>query len=152
MRAARTAVLMSLACLLAACGSGGGSGGSRAGTQSIPSYVREPFSAQQKRIAAGAKLFVGDGCASCHMGGSSKRLGPSFESFAGHEIRLADGRRALVNEAFLRASILNPAAYPLRGWKAASMLRADRRLQLARHPREVADLAAFIEEIGPETG
>ena len=56
----------------------------------------------------------------------------------------------LVDEAFLRASLANPAAYPLKGYRPAPMLRAVARLQLARHPQQVAELAAFIEEVGPE--
>ncbi len=117
---------------------------------SVPAHVREPFSPQQHLIAAGARLIVSDGCSACHLVGASTRLGPNFDSFAGHEVTLANGRRALVDESFLRASLVDPAAYSLRGYRAAPMLRALARLHLAAHPHDVAALAAFIEEIGPE--
>lgn len=136
-----------LACLLGGCGTA-----ARREPQSVPAYVREPFTSHQERIAAGARLFVVDGCEACHLNHSRRHLGPSFESFAGQRIRLADGRHVVIDEAVLRASMLDPAAFPLPGYRPAAMLLTDARLRLSRHPREVAELAAFIEEIGPETG
>ncbi len=136
--------------LLAGCGSSPRIGSPSSGSASVPSYVHEPFSAKQQLIATGARLIVADGCSACHLNGSSSRLGPSFESFAGHEATLADGRRVLVDEAFLRAALRDPAAHSLRGYGPTAMLRALAPLQLGRHPHDVQALAAFIEEVGPE--
>lgn len=146
-RAGAASLVLVLSGLLAA---GCGSSAAPQRTASIPAYVREPFTAQQRRIAAGARLIVSDGCSTCHLESSSSKLAPSFESFAGHEVTLADGRRVLVDEAFLRAGLVHPAAHSLRGYDPRPMLRALARLDLTRHPRQVAELAAFIEEVGPE--
>ncbi len=148
--AACALALLLVGCLVAACGSGARPGSAGRGTQSVPAYVSAPFSAQQQRIAAGARLIVSDGCSVCHLQGAGTRAAPSFESLAGHRVTLADGRSVLVDEALLRASLLDPAAYALKGYAAGAMLRALAHLGLARHPQQVADLAAFIEEIGPE--
>ena len=108
------------------------------------------MSPQQQRIAAGARLIVADGCAACHLG--ARPLGPSFESFAGHVVRLAQGGRVLVDERFLREALTNPVRDALAGYDSAPMRAAVARLRLAREPRQVAQLAAFIEEVGPEPG
>jgi hypothetical protein len=135
---------------LAGCGSGAAGGASQGSFASVPAYVAEPFTHQQHLVAAGARLIVSDGCSACHLEGAPAGLGPNFDSFAGHEVTLANGRRTLVDEDFLRASLVDPAAYSLRGYRAAPMVRALARLQLAAHPQAVAELAAFIEQIGPE--
>jgi hypothetical protein len=77
-------------------------------------------------------------------------LGPSFSSFAGHVVTLTDGRRALVDEPFLRKGLDDPRAELLKGYDPAPMLAALARLHLAHEPRQVAALAAFIEQVGPE--
>ena len=63
-----------------------------------------------------------------------------------------DGRRVLVDERFLRDALLHPGGARIRGYDPAPMLRAVMRLALASHPQQVAALAAFIEQIGPEPG
>ncbi len=149
MRAARPGMIALGVLALAGCG-GGGTG--RAGTESAPSYVSEPFTAHEQLVAKGARLIVADGCSSCHLAGQAHGLGPSFTSFAGHRVTLSDGRRALVDERFIRRSLLSPRSAELRGYDPSPMLRSLRRLHLARMPAEVAALAAFIEQIGPEPG
>ena len=60
-------------------------------------------------------------------------------------------RRAVVDEAFLHAALTQPARAEVRGYAPVPMLAAVRRLGLAHDPSAVAALAAFIEQIGPET-
>jgi hypothetical protein len=71
-------------------------------------------------------------------------------TFAGHEVALADGRHVLVDERFISEALRNPEESPIRGYDPAPMIAAVRRLQLGRQPQQVAELAAFIEQIGPE--
>lgn len=139
-----------LALALAGCGSSASSSSSGTRSTSVPAYVEEPFTHQQELIAAGARLIVSDGCSACHLDAASSNAAPSFMSFAGHTVTLANGHRALVNEQFLRESLVDPAKDAIRGYALAPMLRAVARLQLAHRPQQVAELAAFIEEIGPE--
>jgi cytochrome c5 len=145
-------VLLIVAIVLALCGCGASTGrsASSARTASVPAYVSEPFTHEQKLIEQGAPLIVDDGCSACHLNEASRGSAPNFSSFAGHRVRLADGRSVLVDERFLREGLLDPRAYELRGYDPEPMLTALARLRLASHPAQVAALAAFIEQVGPE--
>jgi cytochrome c len=149
-RAGRCAgVALVLALALAGCGSGAHRVSTTPATAADP-HVAEPFSAQQRRVARGAQLAVADGCAACHLTGSAKARSPQFETFAGHHTTLSDGRRALVDERLVRIGLLHPRSVEIRGYDPEPMIRALARLRLQHHPAQVAALAAFIEEIGPE--
>jgi hypothetical protein len=116
----------------------------------VPSYVTEPFTHQQQLIEQGARLVVADGCSACHLNLSKPGIAPSFSSFAGHRVKLSDGRTVLVDERFVREGLVNPQPASLKGYDPAPMLAALTRLHLSSQPRQVAALAAFIEQIGPE--
>lgn len=136
---------------LALAGCGSSSSRPASSTAGAPSFASAPYTPQQQRVVAGAKLIVADSCAACHLNGSDGRLAPSFTSLAGHRVQLKDGRSALVNEAFLRRGLLDPESEELSGYAPGPMIAALKRLGLARRPGEVTDLVAFIEQVGPET-
>jgi mono/diheme cytochrome c family protein len=142
---------------LAGCGGAGGPAGGTSGTSADdgstrPAYVAAPFTHQQRLVEQGARLFVSDGCSACHaVDARHPRSGPSFAVLAGNTVTLRDGRRTLVDEAFLHAALTQPARAEVRGYVPAPMLAAVRRLGLEHNPSAVAALAAFIEQIGPET-
>jgi hypothetical protein len=143
----RYAAAGALVLAVAGCGSAG-----RAATGAgVPSYVTEPFSARQKLVAQGARLMVTDGCSVCHLIAARANRAPDFNSFAGHVVTLVDGRRVLVEEAYLQSSLLRPVPAELKGYDPAPMLRALARLHLAGQPQQVKALVAFIEQVGPET-
>jgi hypothetical protein len=146
-----TAVLLAGAIVLALSGCGASAGPSSGRTlgSTVPAYVTEPFTHEQQLVEQGARLVVADGCAACHLSGST-RGAPSFSSFAGHRVTLTDGRRILVDEHFLRESLLRPRTTELEGYDPAPMLTALERAHLRGQPQQVAALAAFIEQIGPE--
>jgi hypothetical protein len=137
---------------LTGCGTSAKTSSQGSSRSSVPAYVSEPFTAQQQLIEQGAHLVVSDGCSACHLNATARNIAPSFASFAGHPLRLTNGRRVIVNERFLREALLHPSTPPVKGYNAAPMLLATKRLNLAKHPRQVAALAAFIEQIGPEPG
>jgi cytochrome c2 len=151
------AVLASLIALvsapmLAGCGSSGSSDGARSSTSNAPAYITAPFTHEEQLVEQGARLAVADGCTACHLMGKSQSVGPDFAGFAGHTVTLAEGRRVLVDEDFLREGLLHPDKAELKGYDPAPMLAAVRRLHLSGEPGQVAALAAFIEQIGPEQG
>ena len=140
--------------LLAGCGGqdGANSASTGAGASSAPAYASAPFTRQEQLVERGARLYVSDGCSACHsIGARHGALGPSFAVLAGNRVTLADGRRVLVDERFLHTALSDPARSEVRGYAPAPMLAAVRRLGLARDPAAVGALAAFIEQIGPET-
>ena len=55
----------------------------------------------------------------------------------------------LVDERFLREALHDPERDRLKGYAPELMRKATMRLRLAS-PQEIAALAAFIEQIGPE--
>jgi cytochrome c oxidase subunit 2 len=59
--------------------------------------------------AAGAKLFQDLACNTCHRSDSQER-GPLLQGLFGTTQTLLGGERVVVDEAYLRESILNPAA------------------------------------------
>jgi hypothetical protein len=153
---ARNGMLLgALLLALSGCGGnatmGGGASSSGSHASTVPAYITEPFSHQQQLIEQGARLVIADGCAACHLSAKGKAIAPSFASFAGHHITLTDGRTVLVDERFLREGLLYPSRDAIKGYDAASMLAAVKRAHLSSEPRQIAALAAFIEEVGPES-
>ncbi|MGO9489858.1 MAG: hypothetical protein ACLQBB_12620 [Solirubrobacteraceae bacterium] len=143
--------LLAGALVVALAGCGAGRTSSTAAASRAESQPAPDFTPQQKRVEQGAPLIVAYGCAACHLSSTGRRIAPSFLTFAGHEVTLADGHRTLVDEAFLRKGLLLPGRYAISGYDPAPRVDAVRRLHLARHPQQVAALVAFIEQVGPET-
>jgi cytochrome c oxidase subunit 2 len=56
----------------------------------------------------GERLFVSRGCSGCHAAASSVHA-PRFAGLYGSTVPLADGRWAVVDDAYIRDSILQPA-------------------------------------------
>jgi cytochrome c551/c552 len=149
----RAGLLLAGAALLTAagCGAGRASGSTSSTAAAEPSYAAAPFTSQEQRVELGARLYVADGCSACHAISGRHGLGPSFATLAGSRVTLADGRRVLVDERFLRRALVDPAGTEVRGYRPDPMLAAVRRLALGRDPTAVAALASFVEQIGPES-
>jgi Cytochrome c len=137
---------------LSGCGGSGAPGTQASLTSTEAESAAEPFTTHQQLIAQGAHLIVSDGCAACHLMRAGHGVGPSLASFAGHDVTLASGRRVLVDERFLRDALRNPRKDAIAGYNPAPMIRAAERLRLSSRPQQIAALAAFIEQIGPEPG
>jgi cytochrome c oxidase subunit 2 len=67
-------------------------------------------------VEAGRKLFVEFDCSSCHESGLRQRC-PTLGGLYGTQVRLADGRTALFDEAYIRESILDPKAKVAAGYQ-----------------------------------
>jgi cytochrome c oxidase subunit II len=65
---------------------------------------------------AGARLYKTRGCASCHTVDGSAGIGPSFKGIWGGQAVLSDGRKVLVDEDYVRESILEPPAKVVAGF------------------------------------
>ncbi|MCW5960857.1 MAG: cytochrome c oxidase subunit II [Pyrinomonadaceae bacterium] len=71
----------------------------------------------QTPVEAGRDLFENKlGCASCHQGGKDQR-GAVLEGIFGKEVKFTNGQSAIVDDAYLRESILNPGAKIVEGYQ-----------------------------------
>jgi cytochrome c oxidase subunit 2 len=66
--------------------------------------------------SSGGKLFADLACNTCHRPDSSGR-GPVLDGLFGKTVTLQDGPTVVVDEAYLRESILNPAAKVAAGFQ-----------------------------------
>jgi cytochrome c oxidase subunit 2 len=66
-------------------------------------------------VAAGETLFTKWACATCHQP-QAGALGPSLVGIYGKRVTLQDGRQVVVDDAYLRESILNPTAKVVGGY------------------------------------
>lgn len=94
-------------------------------------------------VIAGRNLFVSQTCATCHMQGSAQ-LGPSLHGIYGTEQRLADGSTVVVDDAYLRNSILHPASQIVEGY-APVMPSFEGRL----NDEQLSNLVAYIRSLSP---
>ena len=88
-------------------------------------YVMEPqdyerwlsgAAADEPLEVAGRKLFESQRCDTCHKGAPDPR-GPSLHGIFGTRVDLADGGTALVDEEYVRESILRPMQRVTKGYQ-----------------------------------
>ena len=75
----------------------------------------EQSNSGQSLAQNGERLFASMGCNSCHNGSAAAR-GPSLAGVYGSKLTLTDGRQILVDDAYLRAAILNPSEHVTAGF------------------------------------
>src|ERR1700724_2896919 len=63
----------------------------------------------------GERLFASMGCNACHSGSAVAR-GPNLAGVYGSKLQLTNGSQVLVNDAYLRDSILNPSQHITAGY------------------------------------
>lgn len=68
-------------------------------------------------LEAGRRLFEEMRCSTCHRGGSPTSRCPPLEGVYGNPVKLDDGRTVIADEAYLRESILRPAAKVVAGFR-----------------------------------
>jgi cytochrome c oxidase subunit II len=99
----------------------------------------------------GRQLFLKLQCVTCHSADAKARA-PVLENLYGHDVRLSDGRTVPADEAYIRRSILEPAAEVVQGWQP---IMPTFKGQLA-DPKEglteeeaIIRLIAFLKTLGP---
>jgi cytochrome c oxidase subunit 2 len=96
--------------------------------------------------AAGERLFQQYGCATCHRADGTGQ-GPSLLGVYAHPVRLSDGQIISADDAYIRESILNPAAKIVAGY--APIMPS---LQGQLSEEQIIDLIAYIRLLGKEAG
>lgn len=95
-------------------------------------------------VAAGAQLFQTLACYTCHESGPGwVARGPSLQGVFGHTVPLEGGGTVLADEAYIRESILLPAAKIVRGWQPIMPT-----YQGQVSEEQLIDLIAYIRSLG----
>ena len=97
-------------------------------------------------VEAGAKLFVEYDCISCHGTGQRARA-PALGGLYGTYVQLADGRQVLFDEDYIRAQLLDPAAWRVAGFAPDMPLFKG---QLTEE--QIIDLIAYIKSLTAGSG
>jgi cytochrome c oxidase subunit 2 len=81
------------------------------------------------------------GCGACHSQDGSTRLGPGWKGLYGRTEQFADGTSALVDEAYLKESILDPKARLVQGYPPVMVA-------YTLNDDELGALVALIKSLG----
>ncbi len=90
----------------------------------------------------GRMLYEKKGCVACHTIDGSARVGPSFVHDYGTEVPLADGSKVLMDENYIRESLLAPQAKARPGYPP-SMPSFEGQLK----ENEIVGIIAFIKSL-----
>lgn len=72
-------------------------------------------------IAQGQQIAQSNSCIGCHSIDDTQKFGPSWIDFYGKTEALSDGTTALVDDAYIIESIINPNAKVVEGYSSGSM-------------------------------
>ncbi len=76
-------------------------------------------SALDPKLAAGMKVFNTLGCPACHSTDGRRIIGPTFKDSWGTERKLVGGATVIMNEAYFKRSLMEPAADVVEGYPPA---------------------------------
>jgi cytochrome c oxidase subunit 2 len=97
-------------------------------------------------VAAGEALFQQKACVTCHQaqGGA---LGPSLVGVYGKKVKLQDGSEVVVDDAYIRESILNPTAKLVAGFQPVMPT-----FQGQLDEEQIMQLIQYIKSLKPADG
>lgn len=98
-------------------------------------------------VEVGELLYNRKGCVACHSLDGTKRVGPSFLDAYGHEVETRDGGRVLVDDAYIRESILEPNAVIVAGYEPVMTPYAGQITD-----REIAAVTAWLKTLSGHGG
>lgn len=97
-------------------------------------------SAPDAKLEQGKQLAQSKGCVACHSLDGSSGVGPSWKNLFGHTTSLSDGSSVLVDEAYLKKSIIDPQAQVVKGFAPIMP-------KLEMSDAELAALIVYIESL-----
>lgn len=118
-----------LALSVAACGE---SSAGKATTSAASAATAAPTAAEAAAASTSAAVATGDaaagkqlaasaGCVVCHSANGRVGMGPTWKGVFEHDVELDNGAKVRADEAYLRESIVNPAAKVVKGFLAGVM-------------------------------
>jgi cytochrome c oxidase subunit 2 len=96
--------------------------------------------------AAGERLFKEKGCAACHLADGTGP-GPSLLGVYGSTVQLSNGQSVTADDAYVRESILSPAAKIVKGYQPVMPS-----FQGQLTEEQLLDLIAYIRSLGNAKG
>ena len=107
-------------------------------------------------LASGEELFVAKSCNTCHRPDSSARA-PVLNGIFGTEVSLNDGTKAVVNDDYIRESILNPAAKVVNGYQPVmptfkGQVSEEELIQLVNYVKSLKGASAAAPSSAAEAG
>jgi cytochrome c oxidase subunit 2 len=99
----------------------------------------------QAAPASGEELFASLACSTCHRADSAV-IAPKLHGAFGKEAEMANGEIVLVDENYLRESILEPAAKVVKGYRPVMPT-----YQGQISEEQLMELIAYIKSIGDES-
>lgn len=83
--------------------------------------TRTPTAAKTAAVPSGSTLASDMGCTACHSVAGNVSVGPTWKGLFGKMETLTDGSTAMVDEVYLRESILTPNAKIVQGFSPGIM-------------------------------
>ena len=96
-------------------------------------------------VASGQALFEAKACHTCHRPDTDARA-PYLENIFGKQVALLDGGTALVDDEYLRESIMNPSAKVVKGYQP---IMPTYRGQISEE--ELLDLINYIKSLSEDS-
>lgn len=93
----------------------------------------------------GEQLYRTKACVTCHSNDGTVRDGPSFKDRFGTEVLMSDGSRVIVDENYIRESILNPKSRIANGFQPIMPT-----FQGLLRDRQIDALVAYIKSLNQE--
>lgn len=91
-------------------------------------------------VSRGEAVARDVGCMSCHSTGTASGIGPAWGGIWGTERALVDGSTVVVDEAYLRRSIVDPDVEVVAGYRPIMPA-------LALSDAELDDIVAYLREV-----
>jgi len=96
-------------------------------------------------VKRGKSLYAQMLCATCHSANGTRLIGPTHLNLLGREETLADGSKIVVDEAYLRESILDPQKQIVKGFPAIMPAMKDKITDA-----QLEDLIAYLRFLSPD--
>jgi cytochrome c oxidase subunit 2 len=90
----------------------------------------------------GEELMEKSGCLACHSIDGSPKIGPTLKGIFGRKVELADGREVVVDEDYVRESIVDPNAKVVKGFQPIMPTYKD-----SLKAGEITDIIAFVKTL-----
>ena len=103
-----------------------------------------PTASPASGTALGQQVAARSGCTACHSINGTKLIGPTWQGLAGKNETLQGGATVLVDESYLRESIVSPNAKVVDGYQP-SIMPLDFGTRLSAD--EISALVAYIQTL-----